>query len=99
MSADNWDTCPRCFKRQQEHIENICKEAKDSYGRVTVDVFDDLRAKAAAAREVDCEDTLREDYELGVHLDGRFYVRYSGQCDACAFSHEFEYDQQLAVEE
>lgn len=93
MSADNWAQCPRCRERLNEKKKKAETKAANAYGIVAPGEFKKLEAEAAAIG-VDPELTLREDYELGIDHEGKFYVRYSGKCreDECGFKHEFRHD-------
>ena len=37
------------------------------------------------------QETLREDYELGIKSDGTFFVDYRSGCTACDFSFSFKH--------
>jgi len=46
---------------------------------------------------VDTEDSLREDYEIGMDTDGIFYVRYTGACNSCDFKFSYKHDEKVKV--
>lgn len=94
MSADNWTICPECKAKEDQRQADAHKKAAESYGKVSVDKFDSLR-KAALPLVV--EDTLREDYELGVGKDGQFYVSYRCSCEKCDFEHVFKHTEKLKI--
>lgn len=54
------------------------------------------RAKAHGTEEP--EEWFREDFEIGMSLDGKFYVSYHGRCrgdsgeDGCGFHFDFKYE-------
>lgn len=97
MSASNWCACPRCKKNAEaEHAEAI-RAANDAYGKVPAKEFADL--VRAANQTPPAKETLREDWELGICDDGEFFVRYSGACQECGFSHEFDHEEQLSLDE
>lgn len=52
--------------------------------------------KAAEPAQVE-EDTLREDYEIGVDLRGEFEVRYRCCCGKCGFEFKFRHDEQVTI--
>ena len=96
MSADNWGVCPRCEKRRHADIESMRLKVADSYGKVPVAEFDDLREQHTAMRAAHPKPTLREDYEIGIDEGGGFYAIYKGRCSDCDFSHEFRHEEVLS---
>jgi hypothetical protein len=107
MSADNWTECPNCRKKAEaEKLERIEAVAK-GYGKVKREKYDQLVAKAAES--IKLEQTLREDYELGV-LRGKdfsckrphecvFYIIYSCSCSHCSFEFKHRYEQEVKLPE
>ncbi len=87
MSADNWGICPRCKVEALKEQEARQQAAADAYGKVSSTEYGELVAKALEPMQL--EETLREDYELGLGEDGEFYVSYRGACDKCALEHSF----------
>lgn len=91
MSADNWEVAARR------------KEVEDAYGKVDRAAYSlmviKLEQEETFGAESRAGDTFREDYEMGMTREGRFYVRYRGHCTTkdCGFSHEFKTDNQLKV--
>ena len=83
MSANNWDTCPRCKKKLEATRAKAAASAEKEYGKVPPDEYLTM-VKAAKLIGGKLEQTLREDWEIGVDEDGRFYVSYSGSCRAGA---------------
>lgn len=82
MSADNYTTCPRCEAIQ----EKAKKEAQESYGTVSEEEYLHLVEKSKPKKD---EDTLREDYEIGIY-NGKFYIRYEGACSQCSFFYVYK---------
>ncbi len=100
MSADNWTMCPRCYRTNKAKAEELDKLASDSYGKVSVDKFDELRRQAESFREglahsSDFRETLREDYEIGIY-NGEFFATYSGECGTCGFSFKFKHNEEVS---
>ena len=97
MSADNWGTCPRCLIKQKAKHEAKQQAVILGYGKVTPEIYEDLKAQAAV--EIEEEYTLREDYEIGIMDDGEFFVIYKGMCqvDGCGFGHIFNHEEKLVV--
>ena len=80
MSADNWTKCPRCYKKAEDKAALV-------YGKVSREEYERIRR---AVPEDGPEETLREDYEIGIY-DGMFEVTYSGYCAECGFEFNFEH--------
>ncbi len=95
MSADNWRMCPRCeAERQADYAERRARLAKD-YGKVPPDEYmtsHRLLETAIAKEENAVEETLREDYGLGLCGDGKFRISYSGSCEVCGLEHQFKHE-------
>lgn len=93
MSADNWATCPVC-KDLAEANQQVARDiANQSYGKVSADEYE--RLKTQAEKIEPHEDTLREDYEIGVGEDGKFSVSYRCLCDICGFQFEYRHKQDV----
>lgn len=97
MSADNWATCPRCFKRAVDDQEARVRAAADAYGKVPAPEFMELFAKASEPPRT--EYTMREDYEVGVTCAGLFYVNYEAHCveshGGCGFEFAYKHEEQV----
>ena len=94
MSASNWRQCPACLRKAKAAHEELAAKALASYGKVPADEY---RAMSdAAMKPVELDSSLREDYQLGIGEDGRFYVHYRGSCTECPF--EFRYKHEQAAE-
>lgn len=93
MSADNWRVCPVCLKRADDDRNVRLAAVAELYGKVPAEKWAAKQTKAA--QPVDLEHTLREDYEVGLSEDGRFYVSYCGSCDVCGLEHRHKVEQQL----
>lgn len=93
MSADNWAACPACVKRLDVAVGEAERAAEKAYGVVPVDEWMKLRdtVAAAQAKRDEPEQTLREDYEIGVS-DGVFEVDYRAHCSKCQWSYAFKHD-------
>lgn len=94
MSADNWEYCPRCMQVKEQEWDKLRKGLEKKYGKVPAGEWIQERAtidKRIESEKKGIEQTLREDYELGLGSDGQFYVSYSGHCKNCGLSHQFKY--------
>lgn len=93
MSADNWRVCPKCKKTAEAKKAHEKAAVQKAYGEVSIVEFLLIRNKAEAV--VQLEDTLREDYFIGIDEKGKFHVDYTGCCDECGLKHEYHYSQQV----
>jgi len=90
MSADNWAVCPKCkINGEAEHAKAI-EAAETMYGKVSANEYLKLLEKSKQPAKLD--DTLREDYEIGILSHGRFYASYGGSCEVCGFSYSFKHE-------
>lgn len=92
MSADNWTICLKCRKAALAAKERDRKKLAKQYGKVEPAEF--IKRSAEVDKPVGLEETLREDYETGLH-EGQFYVSYRASCNRCDF--EFSYKHEEAV--
>jgi ribosomal protein L37E len=95
MSADNWTTCPRCFKRALQDRRNQAQAADDAYGKVPPDEW--MRLKEESRMSVPVTDSLREDWEIGVENNGVFKVVYSCSCSVCGFGFDYRHEESAGV--
>lgn len=92
MSADNWTTCPKCLAADAAKSDANRKQVAESYGKVASEEY--LKRVAALTKGPALEDTLREDYEIGIYK-GEFFVSYTGSCSVCKFSHSFKHKEKV----
>lgn len=90
MSADAWDPCPRCARRRKNEALQAEVLAAEAYGKVPSAEWQGMTAAAAKLREPG-EDTLRQDYEQGIHPDGHFFVSYCADCTECDYAFSFKH--------
>lgn len=90
MSADNWAICPRCDKKRNIPTSSI-------YGKVSEEAYLEYIKKMKNPEPDETLYSLREDYELGIGMDGDFYVIYCGHCETCGFDFKYRYTQQLEI--
>ena len=84
MSADNWGICPRCHKKYM-------KERDSLYGKVGEQEY--LSKKEELERRLKA-DSMREDYEIGINVSGRFYINYYASCE-CGFRYTFKIEKNV----
>lgn len=93
MSADNWAKCPNCIAAADAKANEAAKKARESYGKVPVEEYQQMIDAADKLAEKGFEDTLREDYAIGITAAGLFEVIYSGRCTSCGFTHNFKHSE------
>ncbi len=54
----------------------------------------DVFLKTHPKLDCDGEETLREDFEVGIY-DGVFEILYTGVCQTCGFSHTFRHKEKV----
>jgi hypothetical protein len=88
MSADNWTVCPQCKYRRDRDIASERERVQSLYG--TVDAVEYLKALGdlSIRESTRLDETLREDYWIGVDKDGLFKVSYDCGCQ-CGFTYAF----------
>jgi len=91
MSADNYRKCPKCNATELERQDKAKKAAEKKYGAVTPEEYMKLLDKA---KPQSLGETLRENYELGIVEDGRFFLHYRASCDRCDFDFNFSHQVQ-----
>lgn len=96
MSANNWDICPRCKQRAEAKHAKAKKDIQKSYGKVTPEEYQ--RRLDAVREPPELEETLREDWELGMEDDGRFHVGYFASCQDCGLEFQYKHEEKVDLE-
>lgn len=100
MGADNWTHCPQCKLIATTLQEQAEAGLQESYGKLPVKEW--LKQKGQVERQAakPPEQTLREDYEIGLDGEGVFEVDYRASCDKCGlrFSHKHDAKIHLTAE-
>lgn len=89
MSADRWSICPKCTERREQKIAKLHSDVEDSYGKVTIEEWDNLRARVRKLEDSDKEDTLCEDFDTRINEEWIFSVSYKAGCSECGFTYAF----------
>jgi hypothetical protein len=94
MSANNWTDCPKCKRRRDVEAKAAMKKATDSYGKVSAEKYEANMRRALSIQGAELENSLREDYEIGIDSAGGFLVSYRGSCtaDGCDFSFSYRHE-------
>lgn len=90
MSASSYAHCPNCWKENREYKARVMADVLRTYGKVTEKEYRINFESAQRIQADPLEETLREDYDLGVGTDGYFEVSYTGHCSNCGFHYEFK---------
>ena len=67
---------------------------KADYGKVPKAKWDAIRSRAE--QEPLSEETMREDYEIGVSQE-RFYVDYACSCQTCGFQFSYRHEEDVKL--
>lgn len=86
MSADNWTKCPKCELSNKSRLS----KAEAEYGKVSAEEYKRLLDEALEEKE--SEDTLRENYSIGIY-HGQFEIEYSASCTECGFNFSYEFNK------
>lgn len=95
VSANNWAMCPRCHAQALVRSKEFKIAAEKSYGKVSPDEY--LAARERAALPLTLEESLREDYLIGIGIDGKFTVDYLGRCDPCGLEFRYSYSAMVPM--
>ncbi len=93
MSADNWAICPVCKKNNDEANTNRIADAEAKYGKVSS--FQYRESAKEAERSIVLEESLREDFGIGINEDGEFYVTYRGHCEVCGLDFKYNHAENV----
>lgn len=91
MGADNWANCPVCRVVAIKARQRLYAKADAAYGKKPQAEYATLITEAE--KPIKLEQTMREDYGLGVGIDGVFGVSYKAHCTACQFSFEYKHEE------
>jgi hypothetical protein len=88
MSADRWSECLVCKKKAVlEHVEKL-RVAQESYGKIPASEYADKMMALSMPKKF--EETLRQDWHLGIDDTGLFEIGYYAHCQKCGFKYKFE---------
>lgn len=91
MGADNWAICPVCRITAIKARQKLYAKVSAAYGKKSQAEYAVLLAEAE--KPIKLEQTMREDYGLGVGIDGMFGVSYKAHCTACQFAFGYKHEQ------
>ncbi len=95
MSADNWTYCPKCSKQRVLTQERLDRSVEEAYGKIPQEKYMELvEARNNPPR---LQDTLREDYEVGIYDAGRFFISYKAQCTVCGFTFSYRHEEEIEI--
>jgi len=96
MSADNWIKCPKCTKRIVEEQAEKEDKVKVLYGKIPEDEYRRKMGLVLQARGI--EDTLREDYDIGIQDGTHFIIDYRASCIDVDCDYVFNYKKDIDIE-
>lgn len=92
MSANNWRTCPACSEIWKRRKADAIRAAEGLYGIVPAGEYQVEFMAAQNLSDEPSEDTLREDWDIGLGDDGKqFTISYRAECDECGFLIDHDY--------
>jgi hypothetical protein len=102
MSADNWTNCPACIERFNQKFGGKEKALAADYGSLPAIVWmarrRELDAEKREAFEKHGQQTVREDYQIGLQNGSTvFVVDYAAECIACGWTHRFGRSEPVLV--
>ncbi len=96
MSADNWAVCPNC--RRNAESKYIQEEVllEENYGKIPATEYAKLltQHQANSVQKILGDNTLREDYRIGIDKNGVFTVGYISCCDKCGLTWKYNHSEQ-----
>jgi len=97
MSADNYTTCPKCFKHEKDKEKKDIEATNEAYGKISREKFLQLVESLNKRYTITRDDSLRENYEFYLSETGYFTVSYYSSCSKCDFEYSFHHTEQLEV--
>lgn len=101
MSADNWAKCPKCWAKAMDEIHQQAERQSNAYGKVPEKTW--LKNQRLLWEKTDnlngsgFKESFKENYQIGVDIEGRFSVEYRGRCMACDASFEYKYETNVKL--
>lgn len=96
MSAKNWATCPACYKKALAAQTRSKLKLEEAYGRVSIEEFSELQE--IANRPIVTNQSLREDYHLGINADQVFELLYKAACQHCDYQYTIAISKPQSLE-
>lgn len=88
MSA--WGKCPKCREKQEQAAEKLVADIAAARVAGDFDRFAMLLDKSTKPAPK-LEETLREDWEIGIWNAKGFEVDYGASCTVCGFNYRFKF--------
>jgi hypothetical protein len=96
MSADAYRVCPKCYATSFVRRAAAMAKVSESYGKVKAELYGKMIADANRDYPLPTNDeTLREDYEIGIRDGDRFVVDFAASCSDCGFRFSFKHEEQV----
>jgi len=97
MGADNWAVCPKCREIRLSKAKSKRDSAAASYGIISATAYASLFNEAQALDDEEPEETLREDYQVGIDSGGDFFCHYDASCGRCGYKFSYWHDEQTKI--
>jgi|SRR5688572_22887935 len=94
MAASNWAICPRCKLADEEKFAKDKAAVQEAYGKVSEQQYSNMKLALESRGSYQAQD-FREDWEIGVTLDGTFSISYEGRCGRCGLGYIFTFSDRV----
>ncbi len=100
MSADNWAICPKCWMDTDTDTDTDDIDTEAAQAALEADIatftakYGEQRGEQyrsimlSTLEPMEPENTLREDWELGIDAEGTFYLKYTASCTKCGWEYK-----------
>ena len=85
-----WRTCPKCKKTLTKKRADEIKSLRESYGKISIDLYNEELMALSNKKEIISDETLQEDYRQYMNEDGLLAISYSCFCETCGFKYHFD---------
>ena len=104
MGARNWTICPKCWKDAKDpELQPADKQAEMEADIAAFTAkYGEQRGKQyriimlSTLEPMESENTMREDWELGIDAEGVFYLKYTAYCTKCSWKYEKRIQEKVA---
>jgi hypothetical protein len=99
MSANNWRVCPNCQRLKDAEVAKAIERAEAQYGNVPAKRYAFFLEEVEKLKERYLDETLREDYQLGMDHEGQFCITYRCSCQKCGFAFRYQHEEAVNLKE
>lgn len=90
MSADRWKKCPVCAVNKEKDVLKLRSQVNHEYGKLSQEHWLELKKEVDEFASTPLEETLREDFEIGLNEDGWLDIYYTCSCHICGTTRKYE---------